>query len=137
MLIEFSFMNIPNMQRQELYKLKLSGVTPIIAHPERYLQVQNNLSYVTNWLEAGCLIQVDAGSILGKLGKKSQEIAEIIIKNGWCQIIGSDSHDNKNRNFCLEDAHNIVINWIGASGKALFKDNPKKNYRGGPNYCKF
>ena len=48
MLIEFSPKNIPNSQKQTLYDLKLSGITPIIAHPERYKLVQENLiSYMT------------------------------------------------------------------------------------------
>ena len=126
MLIEFSMIDIPDIQREHLYQLKLSGVTPIIAHPERYIPVQNNISMVTDWLEAGCLIQVDAGSILGKLGKKSKDSAEQILKNGWCQIVGSDSHDNKNRNFCLSEAYDLVTNWVGSDGKVMFNDNPKK-----------
>ena len=92
---------------------------------------------VTTWLEAGCLIQVDAGSILGKLGKKSKEVAEKILKNGWCQIIGSDSHDNSNRNFCLREAHDYVMRWIGVDGKKMFSDNPKKVLEGNPIHVDF
>lgn len=126
MLIEFSMLTIPDIQKQHLYDLKLSGVTPIIAHPERYIPVQDNISMVTDWLEAGCLIQLDAGSILGKLGKRSKVISERILKNGWCQIVGSDSHDNKNRNFCLREAFDLVTNWVGIESKIMFNDNPKK-----------
>lgn len=126
MLIEFSILNIPNIQRKLLYELKLSGVTPIIAHPERYLPVQDNISMVTDWLEAGCLIQVDAGSILGKFGNKSKLASERILKNGWCQIVGSDSHNNRNRNFCLKDSFVLVTNWVGKDGEKMFNENPKK-----------
>ena len=49
----------------------MSGVTPIIAHPERYKKVQeDNPSLITDWLETGCIIQIDAGSILGSLGSR-------------------------------------------------------------------
>ena len=68
MLIEFSPKNIPNSQKQTLYNLKMSGITPIIAHPERYKLVQENFSIVYDWINAGCLIQVDAGSLLGLMG---------------------------------------------------------------------
>ena len=69
MLVEFLTNILPENQRDILFELKMKGVTPIIAHPERYLKVQKNLEIVTNWLEAGCIIQVDAGSLLGLLGK--------------------------------------------------------------------
>ena len=137
MLIEFPLIQVPELQKKHLFDLKLSGVTPIIAHPERYITVQDDLSMVTTWLEAGCLIQVDAGSILGKLGKKSKEVAEKILKNGWCQIIGSDSHDNSNRNFCLREAHDYVMRWIGVDGKKMFSDNPKKILEGNPIHVDF
>ena len=85
----------------------MSGVIPIIAHPERYLSIQRKPELVLNWLDAGCIIQVDAGSVLGYLGSKAQETSEIIIKNSWCQVIASDAHDDK-RNFCMKDAHGLI-----------------------------
>ena len=39
-LIEFTPNNIPPSQKQTLFNLKMSGVTPIIAHPERYKDFQ-------------------------------------------------------------------------------------------------
>ena len=60
------------------------------------------------------------------MGKRSKVISERILKNGWCQIVGSDSHDNKNRNFCLREAFDLVTNWVGIESKIMFNDNPKK-----------
>ena len=125
MLIEFPSLQIPQIQRQQLFDLKLSGVTPIIAHPERYKNVQDDVSMVSDWLEAGCIIQVDAGSILGGLGSKSKKVAEEIVKNGWCQIIGSDSHNSTNRNFCLKEALHLSKKWIGDIAGNMVNENPK------------
>ena len=82
MLIEFQVHQLPDIQKQELFDLKMAGIIPIIAHPERYIPVQEDISIVTNWLEAGCLIQVDAGSPLGFLGSDAKATSERIIKNG-------------------------------------------------------
>ena len=68
MLVEFHPEDIPQSHKQQFFDLKMKGVTPIIAHPERYRQVQENVDLVAEWLEGGCLIQVDAGSPLGFLG---------------------------------------------------------------------
>ena len=125
MLVEFHPQIIPNNHWQILFELKMLGVTPIIAHPERYNKVQENINTVYNWLEAGCLIQVDAGSILGNLGHKAKMASEIIIKQNWCQILGSDAHNNKNRNFVLKESLKIVESFIGDKSKRLVNENPK------------
>ena len=42
MLIEFQTLSFPKDYEKEIYNLQLKGVTPIIAHPERYRDIQNN-----------------------------------------------------------------------------------------------
>ena len=104
MLIEFSTNIFPSNYEKELYKLQNKGITPIIAHPERYKFVQNDVSVASNWLEAGCLLQVDAGSLNGTLGKSAQKTAIQIIQSRMCHLIGSDAHNDGRRNFCLKTA---------------------------------
>ena len=124
MLIEFMPNYFPKNQRHVLYELKMAGITPIIAHPERYRAVQDNIEIITEWLESGCLIQVDAGSPIGLLGESSRITSEIIIRNKWCQIIGSDAHNNKNRNFCLYKSLEYIYKLIGEEANKLVMDNP-------------
>ena len=119
MLIEFSPKNIPNSQKQTLFDLKMSGITPIIAHPERYKLVQENFSIIYDWINAGCLIQVDAGSLLGLLGEKAKKTSILIIKEKCCHILASDAHNDLNRNFCIKDAYNLVKNIIGKKNSDL------------------
>ena len=119
MLIEFSPKNIPNSQKQTLYDLKMSGITPIIAHPERYKLVQENFNIVYDWINAGCLIQVDAGSLLGYMGEKAKNSSHLIIKERCCHILASDAHNDSNRNFCIKDAYNWVKSIIGKKNSDL------------------
>ncbi len=113
MLIEFSPKNIPKSQKQILFDLKMSGVTPIIAHPERYQLVQKDFSLIYDWINAGCLIQLDAGSLLGLMGGRAKETSNLIIKEKCCHILASDAHNDSNRNFCIKDAYNHVKSIIG------------------------
>ena len=119
MLIEFSPKHIPNSQKQVLFDLKMSGITPIIAHPERYKLVQENFSIVYDWINAGCLIQVDAGSLLGLMGEKAKKSSHLIIKEKCCHILASDAHNDSNRNFCIKDAYNLVKKIIGKKNSDL------------------
>ena len=130
MLIEFHPHNIPDINKQVLFDLKMKGVTPIIAHPERYVQVQKNINIVSEWLEAGCIMQIDAGSPLGLLGKQAKITSELLIKNNWFQLIGSDAHDDKNRNFCLKDSLNYIDSIVDGDLTHIVNDNPQKILQG-------
>ena len=125
LLIEFLTNLLPENQKEVLFELKVNGVTPIIAHPERYKAVQQNINIVADWLESGCLIQIDAGSPIGLMGKKAKLASEIILINKWCQIVGSDAHDNKNRNFCIKDSVNYIGSLIGDEVTKLVNDYPR------------
>ena len=132
MLIEFLTNFLPPNHKHVLFELKMKGVTPIIAHPERYKDVQENIEIVPNWLESGCIIQIDAGSPLGLFGFNAKRTSEIIIKNKWCQIIGSDAHDDKKRNFCLHDSLEYAKSLIGDYANKFVYENPKNVIEGRP-----
>ena len=101
MLIEFNTHQFPKDFDKHLYDLAISGVTPIIAHPERYKPVQNDIDIIEKLINSGCVIQIDAGSILGHFGKNCKTAAEIMLKRNMVHVIGSDSHGTRKRNFCL------------------------------------
>ena len=132
MLIEFQTNHIPDKHRETLFNLKMKGVTPIIAHPERYHSVQKDINLVYDWLNAGCIIQVDAGSLLGLMGKSALKASQVILKQNWCQIIGSDAHDNKKRNFVLNDGLNISKKLIGNVANNYVNSYPKAIIEGKP-----
>ena len=105
MLIEFKTNIFPTDFENQFYELQSNGIIPIIAHPERYRFVQKEVKILKTWLERDYVIQIDAGSILGQFGKNIQKVALEMIKNGFIHLIGSDAHNNKNRNFCIKEAY--------------------------------
>jgi protein-tyrosine phosphatase len=58
-----------------------------MAEPERFYEL----------VEMGVLGQLDAGSILGKFGKKVEETARVMLEHGLVHIIASDCHNTRNR----------------------------------------
>ena len=108
MLIEFSSNIFPFGYEDEIFKLQSNGVTPIIAHPERYRFVQKDIKILKSWIDRGYIIQIDAGSILGHFGTKIKKITIQMINNGFIHLIGSDAHNNKKRNFCLAEAYSYL-----------------------------
>ena len=130
MLIEFLTYNLPDSHEDQFYKLRLSGITPIIAHPERYKFVQEDIDIILRWMEMGCLIMVDAGSLLKHFGDDCFLTAQSIIRNRWCHILGSDSHNDRKRNFCLKESFELAKNWIGEDAYPLVYDNPSSVING-------
>ena len=68
MLIEFHSVIVPNNFEETFFQLKLKGITPILAHPERYRFVQEDINKLEKISEMGVLFQIDAGSLIGHFG---------------------------------------------------------------------
>jgi protein-tyrosine phosphatase len=76
------------------YFIEETGYTPIIAHAERYREIQKKPALVTKLVEMGCLIQVNAPSFLDKREKR---LAFALLKHGFVHCLGTDSHDMDGR----------------------------------------
>ena len=126
MLIEFQTYQLPPGYDEELYRLLMSGTTPVIAHPERYKPIQNDINIVEKLINSGCLMQIDAGSLLGQFGKDCKKSAETMLQRNMVHFMGSDSHNDGKRNFCLESAAKMSEELIGDMTTLLIYDNPQK-----------
>ena len=104
MLVEFPMRRIPEEAIDYMYELKLRGITPIIAHPERYKDFMNDIRKVNEFINEGCLFQMNAGSILGEFGNEVKKCAEKLIKNRIYNFIGSDAHNDTTRKTGISDA---------------------------------
>lgn len=67
-----------------------TGYTPIIAHIERYDEVLKRPAYVTELVNMGCLIQVNARAFTEK---REKGFAFALLKKDLVHCIGSDTHD--------------------------------------------
>ena len=97
MLIELNPSKLHKDTFDILYELKLKGITPIIAHPERYNYVMEDITILNRFIEENSLFQVTAGSIEGNFGSKIKKTAEEIIKYNLCNFIASDGHNLRGR----------------------------------------
>lgn len=130
MLIEFQVHQFPVGYDNELYRLVMSGTTPIIAHPERYRPIQNDINIVKKLINSGCLMQIDAGSLLGFFGENCKLTAQKMLSLNMVHFMGSDSHNDGKRSFCLETAIKISKKFIGDYTSTLVYANPQKLLNG-------
>lgn len=68
------------------------GITPILAHPERYLFVEKNPAALRDLRVFGSLLQVDAGAYLLPFWHKMRRTALALQRLGAMDFIASDAH---------------------------------------------
>jgi protein-tyrosine phosphatase len=90
-LVEFPSMAVPPHSVQALYRLRLRGYWPIVAHPERYRNLES-MEVVEEWRSVGAHLQVNAGSTIGRYGKRAEELAWELLGNGSVDYLCSDYH---------------------------------------------
>lgn len=91
-LVELPFHNqIVNLE-DIIYELKIKGLIPIIAHPERYSYFQDNYKEVDRLRNEGFLFQGNYASILGYYGKDSQKLLKYMLKKQYIDYLGTDVH---------------------------------------------
>jgi protein-tyrosine phosphatase len=91
-----------------MYELRILGAVPILAHPERYTYIQDDITILNDFISEGCLFQINAGSLTGSQGKELEKTAKKLVQNGVCNFIASDAHNISRRSTGLEEGLEAV-----------------------------
>lgn len=91
-LVEFAFDEEPWWIEAILREMISGGYVPIIAHPERYYCVHEDPNYLYEWRKIGALAQMNKESILGRLGKRTADVSELLLKHNLINCMASDAH---------------------------------------------
>ncbi|MCD6296027.1 MAG: tyrosine protein phosphatase, partial [Deltaproteobacteria bacterium] len=92
LLLELPSQAIPKGVKDEIFELKLHGITPIITHPERNAIITHNSDILYDLVSMGALSQITAMSITGGFGVFVKRATEIMLKKRLVHIIASDAH---------------------------------------------
>lgn len=123
MLLEFPHGNVPSYAGQMIFKLRKLGTTPVIVHPERNSEIQDNLELLYDFIEKGALAQVTATSYVGGFGDRVAAISKKIVEHNLVQIVASDAHTLKGRKFVLHEALDQIAEDFGKSKAIQFEKN--------------
>ena len=125
-LVEFSSHTVPPLVRDPLYRVQLSGWTPIIAHPERNVVFQSKPEFLASLIRIGVKTQVTTGSVTGEFGAEAQAAATDWLQRGWVHVMATDAHNVTKRQPRFRAARERVASLVGDEiAQALFVDNPK------------
>jgi tyrosine-protein phosphatase YwqE len=108
LLFETNTFAEPFMLDDLIFKLKVKNIKPVLAHPERYQYLQNNLSRVEDLINRGVYMQINSLSLIGFYSKPIQKMARQLIDNKMIHFLGSDCHNPdqaRHLNKCLSVKH--------------------------------
>jgi protein-tyrosine phosphatase len=92
-----------------LTELAATKMVGILSHPERNQGILTTPRVLAPLVEAGCLLQVTAGSLVGAFGPNIQKFTEDLVTQGLVHFVSTDAHSPKNRRPLLRRAFERVV----------------------------
>lgn len=92
LLIEMSYMFRSRNLESVIFELQMQGITPVLAHPERYTYLVSKLQTFDKYRDMGCRFQMNRRSLSGCYGADSMKILRYLYKKGWYDYIATDLH---------------------------------------------
>ena len=126
-LVEFPFDFFAGQATGILRSLISIGLRPIVAHPERYIYVQEDPALLNIWISMGCYLQVNRGSITGRFGEQIEELSMSMLERGFITFIASDAHSPVFRTTWMEDIRDLLTAHMGAKyASEILSRNPSR-----------
>lgn len=132
-LVEFAFEGDAVYPERCLRALTEAGYRPVIAHPERYLYVQNDPRLLSGWIDMGCILQLNKGSLSGRFGPVCQELALSLVARGYAGAVASDAHGFEGRTPRLDRTWQLLSHSFSPrAAQVLLQENPNRILQNDP-----
>jgi protein-tyrosine phosphatase len=112
-LVEVPFNQWPLHTESTLFSLQTAGYLPILAHPERYTEVQRRPELAVQLAERGVILQVTYGSLAGIFGREVRRTAEAIVEANAAGIMATDAHNPGRRLASVDDGLARLTSLVG------------------------
>lgn len=92
LLFETNFLTEPFNLKDFIFLATTKGYKPVLAHPERYLYLQQNFNKIEDLLNRGVLLQANISSFSGYYSKQVQATVNKLVEKKCIHLVGSDCH---------------------------------------------
>jgi protein-tyrosine phosphatase len=123
-LVELGQGPFPARLQHRFFDVKKAGLTPVLAHPERYDPVWKDDSCLDPLLDAGAHLLLDVCALVGKYGRAPQKAAEKLLEDDAYEAACSDSHKPRDID--------VVVRAIERLEEMVGKDEALRLLRDGP-----
>lgn len=128
LLVEFSPMFYPSWAKDIFYNLGLQGVTPLLAHVERYPYMLSDPNRLFDLVNAGAVTQVNASSIM-RAGNR-QAMIQKFLRWQLVHVLSTDTHSADKRPPLIGPAMQKVESWQGADMVRYLRQNAADVFAG-------
>src|ERR1700726_4385524 len=130
-LVEIPDYGISRGLTEIFYQLQLAGLTPILTQPERNPTLQSDQPRMMDWLRGGVLVQITAGSVVGRMGRHAERMAHELLANRWVHFLATDAHNTTSRPPKMQKAFDLVAKKYGPEyARLLCVSNPLAAFMG-------
>jgi len=118
---------VPVRFHETLYDTIAAGYVPVITHPERLTWLDDeHYEWLVRAAREGAWIQVTAGALTGRFGRKAQYWGERMLDDGFVHILATDAHDPHHRPPVLSEGRDVAAKWVGeAEAMRLVTERPQ------------
>ena len=82
---------MPAGLENELFQLRVAGMLPVMAHPERYVAIQRDVTLAER-LGRHAVLMVDLGALDGAHGRAEMKTARKLVQEGLAHAAATDIH---------------------------------------------
>ncbi len=126
LLIEFDPGHVSPRTAAVFHELKVLGVRPVVAHPERNLVFAREPQRLAELVRRGAVVQITTGSLLGEFGRTARKACDDFFRMGIVHVVASDAHSLRSRPPRLAAAYATVrAEWGEDAALGLFGQNPR------------
>ncbi|MCL4473381.1 MAG: hypothetical protein M1455_05490 [Actinobacteria bacterium] len=113
---------------QAAYRVRLCGLIPILAHPERTIFVQEHPLRLAEIIDRDDIFcQVTAGSIEGLFGKTIRRTSLAMAEAGMMHLVASDAHSTRRRSPRLTECYRLLVEEAGVElAQMVLVENPSR-----------
>lgn len=99
--------------RDCVFDLMTAGYFPILTHPERLAWIGQYYDKILELARVGVLIQITAGSLTGKFGRRARHWSLRMLDDGLVDILSTDAHNIRERLPRMSEAVKVVAEYCG------------------------
>lgn len=113
LLLEPPHHSEPPRFEDSVFQLMTAGVVPVITHPERLSWIEGNYGAFARLVHGGAWMQITAGSLTGRFGKRPKYWGERMLDEGLVHILATDSHHIDRRPPLLAEGRDAAAVRVG------------------------
>ncbi len=91
-----------------MHELAARQIAVLLAHPERNQGLLRQPDLAVDLVDAGCLMQLTAGSLVGTMGTHATDMAEWMITEGLVHVVSTDAHSPRTRRPLMSRAYDRI-----------------------------